>query len=246
MEGARGKDGCVVDLRRGVLVGNDGTAHAVEDGWLDLSLGGGQLPHGITVKAYGATGRIHVIRGLNCTAASVKAALDLLGDSAFPLTLRTGGKGSEVVRDRAGLGRRLRGAFHFHGTSANRLESIVERGLEPSTESDWRADPEHGDLAEWSLGKVFFAQTAEEARAYADEKAALMGQPSETVVLRVATRDLRGVEWDRMGRGGDVFVAEAVPANALRVERQGAWLRLEDPEVLASLSGGPVSLAPRR
>lgn len=241
MNGSHGRDGTAVDLRRGVLVGNDGSMAPVENGWLDLTLGGGQLPHGITLKDYSGQGRPHVIRGLVYTTAAAAAVLELLSDAAFPLTLRARGKGMEVVRDRAALARKLGSAFLYHGTCAPRLKSIAARGLEPSSGSEWSADPEDPELGEWSMGKVFFAASAEEARAYAAEKADMIGGAPEIAVVRVAIRDLRDVQWDRMGRGGDVFVTHPVPARALRVERGGAWVRVDDPGLRAVLLEPPAA-----
>ena len=213
-------------LASGLLVDNDASVGPADQDWFDLLLGGGELPHGITLRRYNPNAPIYIVRGTNYSAAAVTATLNLLTDEMFPVSLRSRGRGMKTIRTKDALRRELGETYYYHATFASVLPAIRAEGLRPSEHSDWSAHGEDPHLGEWSVGKVFFAPTPDDAHAYAEEKATMVGRNENVVILRAKASALGNVEPDRMGRGGDVFTDHVVPSSALQRLAAGKWVKL--------------------
>lgn len=108
--------------------------------------------------------------------------------------------------------------YLYHGTAKARLHLIVEEGLVPSVKS---RHAKTVGVGEWSLGKVFFADTVSSAMWYAKH-----ASKTNPALVRVSIDTLDDRVPDDKEEDGCFYVSRAVDAAEVEVWQKSGWTPL--------------------
>ena len=115
--------------------------------------------------------------------------------------------------------------YVYHASSSKNLLSVYQKGLLPSTKTNWG-----GDLGAQSYDKVFFGVKEKRADYYRDilsEHDDIPGRYFFT--FRVKTNDLKDQIYGDSKDGNDVFVVDPVPPDKIEVKwGEHGWRKLTD------------------
>lgn len=161
---------------------------------------------------------------------AIEALLETLSGGDFPIEIKNSTMKStkpKTIWTKNELEKQLAGTtYYYHGTYRSLLPRIKAEGLVPSRKSEWANYDDDPDLGRYSLGKIFFAPTADQAFGYAEEKSNIGHGNEEVVILRVPSSALPKREYDHSGRGGDMFVTSPVAPNMIEVRDGSSWRKL--------------------
>ncbi len=110
--------------------------------------------------------------------------------------------------------------YLYHAALELDLDSVSSKGLQPS-----EASGEAGELAEWSLGKVFFSDTLRRARKWASHISRRhfedFGTQAEPVIFRVMRSKVAVVPDPTIV--GDWYTSASVSPNLLEIQTADGW-----------------------